>query len=105
MADKTDILRFLPVAVIAAGLIGSASIGQFQIAANAEDIGDNEAAIAENEDEIEDINRLLIRRQGEVETKLQAIEIEQRSQSEDVDEILLLLQQIRREQVGNRDLR
>lgn len=95
MTGGSTLRQWWPILVMAAGVIGSASVGQFQIGANAEEIKDNAHLIEENEDAIELIQRQLIQRQGEVEIRTQRIEIEQQEQSETLNEILLLLRQIR----------
>ena len=89
----TDYMKFLPLALIAAGLVASATTAQVQIANSAEELFDLSESIDEAEDSIELIQRTLIQRQGETKLQVQRIENEQRAQGEDLDQILLLLQQ------------
>jgi len=88
-----DYMKFLPLALIAAGLVASATTAQVQIANSAEELFDLSESIDEAEDSIELIQRTLIQRQGETKLQVQRIENEQRAQGEDLDQILLLLQQ------------
>ena len=88
-----DYMKFLPLALIAAGLVASATTAQVQIANSADELFDLSESIDENEEGIEQIQRLLIQRQADVAIKLLGVENEQRSQGEDLDQILLLLQQ------------
>jgi len=62
--------------------------------AHAEELLDLGESVDENEDAIEQIQRLLIQRQGEVALQVQRIEHEQNSQGDDLAKILLLLQQL-----------
>ena len=84
-------MKFLPLVIIAAGLIGSAVTAQIRIGDNSSEIVDLNSSIDENEDDIELIQRELIRRQADTRLQVQRIETEQRSQGEDLDEILNLL--------------
>lgn len=66
MSDPmAKMLRWVPVFVLAASIIGSFSVMQFQMQAYADDIKDNEEDIEDNEEEIDTIQRLLIRQQGD----------------------------------------
>lgn len=85
------LLHYWPIVLALVAVISAASIGQFQISAHAEEMDDLSESVDENEEAIEVIQRLLIRRQGEVENQVQRIELEQKQISEDVDEILQLL--------------
>ena len=89
----SDYMKFLPLALIAAGLVASATTAQVQIANSADELFDLSESIDENEEGIEQIQRLLIQRQADVAIKLLGVENEQRSQGEDIDQILFLLQQ------------
>ena len=89
----TDYMKFLPLALIAAGLVASATTAQVQIANSADELFDLSSSVDEAEDSIELIQRTLIQRQGETKLQVQRIENEQRAQGEDLDQILLLLQQ------------
>jgi len=89
----SDYMKFLPLALIAAGLVASATTAQVQIANSADELFDLSESIDEAEDSIELIQRTLIQRQGETKLQVQRIENEQRAQGEDLDQILLLLQQ------------
>ena len=99
MADDATakLIRWLPVILLVAGIVSTASIAQFQIQRNATDVAENGEAVEENEDAIELIQRLLIQRQGEVQLDIQRIQTEQRSQGEDLDEVLQLLKGLARE--------
>ena len=71
----TEWTKFLPVAVVAAGLIGTGYVTldrQSLLAAEVEDQGDS---IDEIEEDVELIQRQLIQRQGQVELRTQRIEI------------------------------
>ena len=91
----TDYTKYVGIAVLAAGVIASAATGQMQINTNNTDIDDISESVDENEESIELIQRTLIQRQGEQALQVQRIENEQRSQGDDLDQILLLLQQQR----------
>ena len=88
-----EYMKFLPLVLIAAGLVASATTAQVQIANSAEELFDLSESIDDAEDSIELIQRTLIQRQGETKLQVQRIENEQRAQGEDLDQILLLLQQ------------
>jgi hypothetical protein len=89
----SDYMKFWPLVVVAAGAIASAATAQMQINSNNANIEDISESVDENEEGIEQIQRLLIQRQADVAIKLLGVENEQRSQGEDIDQILLLLQQ------------
>lgn len=109
------LLRLLPAAglvisAVAAGAVGQAQIGNNKAAIEAErvargadiirveaQIEDNSESIDANEDEVEQIQRELIRRQGRTELDLQRIQQEQESQGRDLETILRLLESIMRE--------
>ena len=88
----TDYMKFLPLAIIAAGLVASATTAQMQIGSHGDEIWDLGEGVDENEEDIELIQRELIARQGETRLQVQRIENEQRAQGEDLDQILRLLQ-------------
>jgi len=90
----TDYMKFIPIALIAVSLIGSAVTAQIRIGDNGSEIEDLSASIDDNEDSIEAIQRTLIQRQGETRLQVQRIETEQVNQGKDLSEILLLLKQI-----------
>lgn len=101
MAEGADkLLKWVPVVVLATGVVASAVTAQLQIGANAQEIEDISESVDQNEEDIEAIQRILIQRQGEVEIRTQRIELEQKAQGEDLQQILNLLQQIQR-QGGN----
>jgi hypothetical protein len=89
----TDYMKFLPLAIIAAGLVASATTAQMQIGSHEGELWDLSEGVDENEEDIELIQRELIARQGETRLQVQRIENEQRSQGQDLEKILLLLQQ------------
>lgn len=91
---RIDLIRYIPAAVLVAGVIASAAVSQFQIGAHAEELADNAASIDENEEDIEAIQRLLIERQGQQRLELQRIETEQKAQGRSLDQILRLLEQL-----------
>ena len=91
MSDR--IIKWWPIAVVAAGLVGSGSVDSFRLNAHAEDIKDLSESVDENEEALEEIQRLLIRRQGEVELTVQRIENDLSDVNEDLEEILRLLRQ------------
>ncbi len=88
-----DYMKFLPLALIAAGLVASATTAQVQIANSADQIFDLSESVDETEEDVELIQRELILRAGETRLQVQRIENEQRSQGQDLEKILLLLQQ------------
>ena len=88
-----DYMKFLPLAIIAAGLVASATTAQMQIGSHEGELLDLSSSVDENEEAVEEIQRLLIQRQADVAIKLLSVEIEQKSQGEDLDQILLLLKQ------------
>lgn len=92
MSGAVDTIKsWSPIVIVAAGLIGTGYVTldrQAALANEVEDLGDS---VDENEDAIEQIQRQLIQRQGQVELRTQRIEIEQEQQGDTLDEILLLL--------------
>ena len=89
----SELLKYVPITLVAASLVASAATSQFQIAANADDLTDLSESVDENEDTIEEIQRVLIRRQGEVELNLQQIKSKQDRQADDLSEIIRLLKE------------
>ena len=87
-------LAWLPVVLVAAGVIASGAVDTFKLQAHAEELVDLGESVDENEDGIEAIQRLLIERQGTVALDIQRIETEQKAQGDDLAQILRLLQQI-----------
>jgi hypothetical protein len=96
MSERTfkSVLPWLPVAVVAAGAIASGAVDSWRIGAHANEIEALDDKTAENEDDIEEIRRALIVRQGQIELDLQRIESEQRAQGKDLEQILDLLQRL-----------
>ena len=90
----TDYTKYIPIAVIAAGLVASAVTAQIKIENNSEELWDLSEGVDENEESIELIQRTLIQRQGETRLQVQRIEAEQKNQGKDLNEIILLLKQI-----------
>lgn len=94
---KTDIstmeklLKFLPLAVIVATVFSAGVVGQFQLGALAGEVGENEASIEQNEEDIEIIQRKLIERQGEISLDLERLRIQQNQQNRKLDDMLQLL--------------
>jgi len=88
-----EYMKFWPLVVVAAGAIASAATAQMQINSNNANIEDISESVDENEEAVEQIQRLLIERQGQQRLNILRIENEQRAQGEDLDQILLLLQQ------------
>ena len=94
MAGTGETLRsYWPILVVAAGVVASAAVAQFQIGQHETELVDQAESIDEIEEDVELIQRQLIQRQGEVELRTQRIEIEQKQQGDTLDEILRLLQQ------------
>lgn len=87
-------------AVIATGAVALISLGglQWQTGAQAGEIEHLSVEIEENAEDIEQIQRSLIRRQGEVELNLERLRIEQGQQTEKIDDVLLLLRQFQSNQ-------
>ena len=99
MADAfTQLRSWLPAAALLAGVIGTGYVTIDRQSALAADVEDLSESVDLNEEEIEALNRLLITRQGAVDLRTQRIELEQKEQGDDLDKILLLLQQIQRQQ-------
>ena len=94
MSITAKYLSYLPIATLAIGLVGSYFVNGERMQAHAEELLDLGESVDENEDAIEQIQRLLIQRQGEVALQVQRIEHEQNSQGDDLAKILLLLQQL-----------
>jgi len=90
----TDYTKYVPIVIIAAGLVASAVTAQIKIENNSDELWDLSEGVDENEESIELIQRTLIQRQGETKLQVQRIETEQRNQGDDLDQILLLLKQI-----------
>lgn len=88
------LMRYWPVAVLVGGMLVTAGGLQFQIRAMAGEIDDQSESIDENEEMIEMLRRQLLERQGSVDLRTQRIEIEQQQQTEDLDQIQTLLQQL-----------
>jgi hypothetical protein len=82
---------WLPVLVIGATIVGTGYVTLERQAALAGEVEDQSESIDEIEEDVQQIQRKIIERQGEVELRTQRIEIEQQSQSEDLEEILRLL--------------
>lgn len=91
--NPSKLLAWLPVFVLACTVAGSAMVDNFRLTAHAEELKDVVEDIEDNEEAIEEIQRVLIRRQGEVQLKVQRIETEQQAQGDDISEILRLLKQ------------
>lgn len=79
------------IMALSIGLIGLGGI-QWQTGAHAETLSGHERDIEANEEAIEDIQRSLIRRQGEIGLDLERLRIEQNQQGEKLDNILKLLE-------------
>jgi hypothetical protein len=88
-----QVLKFLPIGAAAVAIIAAASVGQFQLGAIAAETVENARDIEENEDDIEDIQRSLIKRQGEIGLDLERLRIEQSAQGSKIDQVLELLRQ------------
>lgn len=80
-------LKWLPVTVVAVGLIGTAYVTLDRQAAMAEELKDQSESIDENEDDIQQIQRLLIEQQGQQKVEIQELR-------GDVKLILRLLEQL-----------
>lgn len=97
MSRTTDtLLKYWPVLVVGAGLIGTSAVDSWRLNAQAEDLRAVEEAAEETDEEIEAIQRLLIQRQGQIALDLQRIETQQERHGEDLETILILLEEIRR---------
>jgi len=88
----TDFMKLWPAVMAVVALIGAASVAQFQLASQAQEVEALQEDVEENADDIELLQRQLIQRQGEVELRTQRIELEQKQQGKDLDKILMLLQ-------------
>lgn len=97
MGETTDkVLKWLPLIALGTTLVAGGVTAQLQISANAAEVIDLANGVDENEEAIEEIQRLLIRRQGEVTNQVQRIELEQKAQGKDLETILRLLQDLQR---------
>jgi hypothetical protein len=97
VSRATDtLLKYWPILVVGAGVVASSAVDSWRLNAQAEDLREIEDATELNDEEIEAIQRLLIQRQGEVDLRTQRIEIEQQAQSDDLAEILRLLEELTR---------
>jgi len=90
----SDYLKFLPLALVASATIASGAVDNFRLQAHAQELINLEESMDENEDIIGEIQRLLIKRKGEVELDLELVKREQQDQGEDLEEILLLLRSL-----------
>lgn len=95
--QSSDLLKWLPVAVVAAGLVGTGYVTLERQAAFAGELEDQSASIDDIEHDIALIQRQLIQRQGEVELRTQRIELQQEVHGKTLEEILLLLKEMQRE--------
>jgi hypothetical protein len=89
-----DLLKYWPVILVASGVIASASADNWRLGEHTEELEELSIGVEHNEDAIEEIQRLLIRRQGEVELLVQRIEAEQRNQGGDLAQIIRILESI-----------
>lgn len=87
-------LKWVPLVVLFAGLVASSTTAQLQISANAGEVLSLIEDLEEVEDDVEQIRRILIQRQGEVSQQVQRIELQQQQQSKDLDTILELLRDL-----------
>lgn len=92
------LLPWLPVIVVGAGLVASGTTAQVQIGNNDKAISANAAAIGTNAEDVEEIQKLLIQRQGHLELELFKIQTEQSDQADDLTQILQILQDIQARQ-------
>jgi Tfp pilus assembly protein PilN len=98
MSRTTDaLLKYWPVLLVGAGVVGTSAVDSWRLNVQAEDLSNLEQAAEEADEEIEAIQRLLIQRQGQIALDLQRIETQQERHGEDLETILLLLEDIRRE--------
>lgn len=95
------LLKWVPVVVLAAGVVATAAVDGYRLNLHAEELIDISESVDENEEAIEAIDRALIERRGAVEVRTQRIEIEQKQQSEKLDEAIILLQRLLQNQGGN----
>jgi hypothetical protein len=89
-----DLLKYWPIVLVASGVIASASADNWRLGEHTEEINELSIGVEQNEEAIEEIQRLLIRRQGEVELLVQRIEAEQRNQGGDLAQIIRILESI-----------
>lgn len=89
-----DLIKYWPIVLVASGVIASASVDNWRLGDHTEKINALSIGVEQNEDAIEEIQRLLIRRQGEVELLVQRIEAEQRNQGGDLAQIIRILENI-----------
>jgi len=82
------LLKWLPAALVVSTLIGAGYVAQFQINAQAEQLKDVQKDVEENEDDVEQLQRLLIEQQGQNRLEVQELK-------GDIKLILRLLQENR----------
>lgn len=69
----SNLLKYLPAVVLLASIVATASVSQYQITANAEEIKDNSESIDETEEDLTDLQLLLLRQQGAQKTEIQEL--------------------------------
>ena len=90
-----SLLPYVGVLVLFFGAASTSGVALWRIDAQAEEIEKIEEGMDEIEDEVENIDRLIIQRQGAVDLRTQRIELQQTQQGEKLDEIIRLLRQER----------
>ena len=86
-----QVKSMLPIMVVVASIAGTTAVAQFQIGNHKEAIDKLFGEQDLTEEEVELIQRELIRRQGQLNLDLNNMRIEQKHQADKLDEILRLL--------------
>jgi hypothetical protein len=86
------LLKWVPIIVLAAGVVGSASVAQFQIKALAQQAVDLEADLEDSENTIRLLRETDIRTEGQLKLEVQKLNSNIANQSAKIDQLLFLLQ-------------
>lgn len=95
MATAADrIMKYWPIGLAIVTVALAAGAGQFQLSAVAAETGENSREIRENADDIDDLERALIERRGDIALELERLRLQQQAQEEKTDEIIDILRSI-----------
>lgn len=89
-----SMLPYVGVLVLFFGAASTSGVALWRLDAQAETIKKQEEELEELEDVLNALDRAIITRQNSVDLRTQRIELEQKGQSEDLEEILLLLKRL-----------
>lgn len=91
---RDSLLRWLPVLVLAGGLIASGSVAQWQIAAHAEELDKREAEIDELVLKLQQLREADIRSEAQLKLEVQSLSSDIEQQSGKLDDLLRDQQQL-----------